>query len=66
MVGARNGTYFRIVAAPTRSKRDGKSIEIIGSYNPKLKKATFDNKKLNKWINNGAILTPAVRKLIKK
>lgn len=63
-VGAKNNTYYRIIAAPTRSKRDGKSLEIIGSYDPKLKKAVIDKKKLNKWISNGAILTTAIRKLI--
>ena len=36
--GAKNSPYYRIVAAPTRSKRDGKNLAIIGNYDPKLKK----------------------------
>lgn len=64
-VGTKNNAYYRIIAAPTRSKRDGKSLEIIGSYDPKLKKVTFDKKKFDKWIENGAIITDAVRKLVK-
>ena len=64
-VGAKNSPYYRLIAAPTRSKRDGKSLEIIGSYDPKTKKAVYDKKKLDKWIENGAILTDAVRKLVK-
>ena len=64
-VGAKNNAYFRIIAAPTRSKRDGKSLEILGSYDPKLKKVVIDKKKFKKWIDVGAIITSGVRKLIK-
>ena len=65
-VGAKNSPYYRIIAAPTRSKRDGKSLEIIGSYDPKLKKSTIDKKNFDKWVANGAIVTDAVKRLIKK
>lgn len=63
-VGSKNNAYYRIIAAPTRSKRDGKSLEIIGSYDPRLKKAKIDKKKFDKWIDCGAIVTNGVRKLV--
>lgn len=63
-VGAKNNAYYRIVVAPTRSKRDGKSLEIIGSYDPRSKKSVIDKKKFAKWVGNGAIISDAVRKLV--
>lgn len=63
-VGAKNSPYYRIIAAPTKSKRDGKNLEVIGRYDPKLKKHELDQKSLDKWIKNGAILTNGVKKVL--
>ncbi len=63
--GAKNSPYYRIIAAPTRSKRDGKNLGIIGSYDPKLKKATFDQKLFDEWVKKGAIVTEGVKKILK-
>ena len=62
--GNRNNPFFRIVACPTRSKRDGKNLDILGTYDPNTKKVTIDKKKFDVWIKNGAIVTQGVRKLI--
>lgn len=64
--GAKNSPYYRIVAAPTRSKRDGKNLGIIGNYDPKLKKLNLDKKLFDEWIKKGAIVTEGVRKVLTK
>lgn len=64
--GAKNSPYYRIVAAPTRSKRDGKNLGIIGNYDPKLKKLNLDKKLFDEWIKKGAIITEGVRKVLTK
>lgn len=64
--GAKNSPYYRIVASPTKSKRDGKNLEILGSYDPKLKKVTVDQKAFDAWVKNGAITTEGVKKVLKK
>lgn len=63
--GAKNSVFYRIVAVPTRSKRDGKSLEIIGSYDPSKEKFIIDKKKFEKWVANGAIITKGVKKILK-
>ncbi|MEK7536405.1 MAG: 30S ribosomal protein S16 [Patescibacteria group bacterium] len=63
--GAKNSPYYRIVAAPTRSKRDGKNLAIIGNYDPKLKKLKVNKELFDEWIKKGAIITSGVRKIIK-
>ena len=67
-VGAKNAPYYRIVVADSRSPRDGKCIEELGSYQP-LKKG--DNFKLNLdrakyWVSKGAQPSDTVASFIKK
>jgi small subunit ribosomal protein S16 len=64
--GKRNAPSFRIVATQTRSKRDGKFLDIIGHYNPSEKpvKFAYDKKKYEECIKKGAKPTEAVEKLI--
>ena len=67
-VGAKNAPYYRIVVADSRSPRDGKCIEDLGSYQP-LKKG--DNFKLNLdrakyWVSKGAQPSDTVASFIKK
>ena len=64
--GAKNSPYYRIIAAPTRSKRDGKNLGIIGSYNPRLKTHELNKKLYEEWIKKGAIVTEGVRKVLEK
>jgi len=56
---------YRIVVAETRSKRNGKAVEIIGSYNPNLKLPLLkiNQGRLDYWLSVGAKPTEAVRKL---
>lgn len=66
--GAKNQPSYRVVVTPTRSKRDGKVIEIIGHYNPQVEppEVKVDSKRLNYWLSCGAQSTEAVRRLLKK
>lgn len=65
--GSHKDPKYRIVAADSRSPRDGKFIEIVGTYNPKTNPATVTiNKEVaQKWLNNGAIPTVTVKNLLK-
>lgn len=66
-MGAKKAPYYRIVVADSRSPRDGRCIEEIGSYNPLTEPATIivDAEKAQNWIKNGAQPTDTVRGLLK-
>ena len=57
-MGAKKAPYYRIVVADSRSPRDGRCIEEIGTYNPLTQPAQA-------WIKNGAQPTDTVRGLLK-
>ena len=54
--GAKKAPFYHIVVADSRSPRDGRIIEKIGSYNPMTDPATIvlDKEKVAEWIKNGA------------
>ena len=67
-MGAKKRPFYRIVAADSRSPRDGRFIEIVGTYNPVVEPAEI---KINeevalKWLNNGALPTDTVKNLFSK
>ena len=66
-MGAKKAPYYRIVVADSRSPRDGRCIEEIGTYNPLTQTATItvDAEKAQNWIKNGAQPTDTVRGLLK-
>ena len=66
-MGYKKNPMYRIVVADSRSPRDGKCIEEIGTYNPNTDPATFKvNEELaKKWLNNGAQPTDRVGKIFK-
>ena len=66
--GTKNRPYYRVVVADSRSPRDGKFIEIIGTYDPKQtgQNSSFDVERAEYWISNGAQPSDTVRSLIKK
>lgn len=67
-VGAKNAPVFRIVVADSRSPRDGKFIEQIGTYQP-LKKGdnfTVDLERAKYWLSKGAQPSDTVASFIKK
>jgi ribosomal protein S16 len=67
-MGAKKNPYYRIVVADSRSPRDGRCIEEIGSYDPLANPAEIkvDVEKAQTWIKNGAQPTDTVRGLLKK
>ena len=66
-MGAKKTPFYRIVVADSRSPRDGRCIEEIGTYNPLAESAVvIDAEKAQTWIKNGAQPTDTVRGLLKK
>lgn len=67
-MGAKKAPYYRIIVADSRSPRDGRCIEEIGTYDPLTEPATIavDAEKAQQWIKNGAQPTDTVRALLKK
>ena len=67
-MGAKKSPFYRVVAADSRSPRDGKFIETVGYYNPVSEPAEIkiDEELALKWLNNGAIPTDTVRNIFKK
>jgi len=67
-MGAKKQPYYRIVVADSRSPRDGKFIEKIGTYDPKSdpSKIELDKDKALDWIKKGAKPTGTVQKLFDK
>ena len=59
-MGQKKNPYYRIVVADSRSPRDGKFIDEIGTYNPNV-----DEELAKKWLANGAQPTEVVGKLFK-
>ena len=66
--GAKNRPYYKVVVADRRSPRDGKFIEIIGTYDPKKPghNSTLKLDRAEYWISKGAQPSDTVRSLIKK
>lgn len=67
-MGAKKRPFYRIVAADSRSPRDGRFIETIGTYNSLTDpiELNIDHEKALKFLNEGAILTTTVRSLFSK
>ena len=67
-VGKKKAPFYHVVVADSRSPRDGKIVEKIGTYNPMTDPATIvlDNEKVATWIKNGAKPTDTVKALIEK
>ena len=66
--GARKQPYYRIVVIEKDRARNGRSIEVVGTYNPRTEPATVDLKheRVAYWRGVGAKLSPIVEKLVTK
>ena len=66
-MGAKKAPYYRIIVADSRSPRDGRCIEEIGTYDPLTEPATIavDAEKAQQWIKNGSQPTDTVKALLK-
>ncbi|GIN57539.1 30S ribosomal protein S16 [Bacillus sp. J14TS2] len=67
-IGAKKAPFYRIVVADSRSPRDGRIIEEIGTYNPVAQPAqvTINEENAIKWMQNGAKPSDTVRNLFSK
>jgi small subunit ribosomal protein S16 len=67
-VGAKNAPYFRIVVADSRSPRDGRFIEEIGTYQPRKKgdNVKVDLERAKYWVSKGAQPSGTVASFLKK
>ena len=67
-MGAKKAPFYRVVVADSRSPRDGRFIETVGTYNPLKTPAeiNLNEEKAMKWLNNGAIPTDTVKNLFSK
>lgn len=66
--GKKKAPFYHIVVADSRSPRDGKIVEQIGTYDPMTNPSTIvlDKEKVEKWIKNGAKPTYTVKALIEQ
>ncbi|MCI7685351.1 MAG: 30S ribosomal protein S16 [Eubacteriales bacterium] len=67
-IGAHKKPFYRVVVADSRTPRDGRFIEELGTYDPLKDPAEIkiDAEKAQKWLDNGAQPTETVRSLLKK
>ena len=66
--GAKKRPYYRIVAASNEAPRDGRFLELLGTYDP-LKNPvalSLKHERLKAWMDRGATPTPTVKSLLKK
>ncbi len=66
--GARKQPYYRIVVIEKDRARDGRSVEVVGTYNPRTNPASVELKRerIDYWKGKGAQLSDRVRKLVEK
>jgi small subunit ribosomal protein S16 len=66
--GKRNRPYYRVVAIDHRAKRDGRPLELLGTYDPVAKPSaiSLESERIEAWQKQGAQLSPAVRSLVRR
>ncbi len=66
--GAKKKPFYRIVVASNEAPRDGRFLEMVGTYDPLGENApvTLKQDRIKAWINKGAIPSPTVRSLLRK
>ena len=67
-VGARKQPHYRVVVIEKDRARNGRSVEVVGTYNPRTNPASVDFKRerVDYWVKNGAQLSERVGKLLAK
>ena len=64
--GKKRSPSYRLVIMEHTTRRDGRSIQEVGYYNPITKQSKFDVEKIQKWLSVGAKPTETVNNLLKK
>ncbi len=64
-VGARKQPYYRVVVIEKERARDGRSVEVVGTYNPRTNPASVDLKRerIEHWVSKGARMSETVARL---
>ena len=66
-MGSKKRPFYRIVAADSRCKRDGRFVELVGTYSPlEDSKVNIKEEVALKWLNEGAMPTETVRNILSK
>jgi small subunit ribosomal protein S16 len=67
-IGARKQPHYRVVVIDKERARNGRSVEVVGIYNPRTTPATIDVKRdrVDYWVSKGAQLSNTVRRLLSK
>ncbi|WP_457576399.1 30S ribosomal protein S16 [Desulfomarina sp.] len=67
-LGKKKKPFYRIIVADSEAKRDGKFLDILGTYDPLQEPAEIkiNEEKLQEWLGRGALPTTTVKSLIKK
>ena len=67
-MGDKKAPFYRVVVADSRSPRDGKYIDLLGTYNPLTNPAEIkiDNEKAQTWLKNGALPTETAKSVLVK
>jgi small subunit ribosomal protein S16 len=65
-IGARKQPYYRVVVIEKERARNGRSVEVVGTYNPRTSPASLDLKRerIEYWISKGAQCSDRVKKLL--
>ena len=64
--GSAKRPFYRIVAADALAKRDGRFLEIVGTYDPRADQVKLNNESIEKWLSVGAQPTDTVKSILKK
>lgn len=67
-MGATKSPFYRIVVLDSRTRRDGREIEVLGTYDPKANPALvqIDEEKVLEWLNKGALPSDTIRNILSK
>ena len=65
-IGARKQPYYRVVVIEKERARNGRSVEVVGTYNPRTTPASleFKRERVDYWISKGAQCSDRVKKLL--
>jgi len=66
-IGTHKRPFYTVVAVDSRTRRDGRVLEILGHYNPceGREKVILFQEKIRAWMDRGALLSPTVKSLLK-
>jgi small subunit ribosomal protein S16 len=67
-IGARKQPYYRVVVIDKERARNGRSVEVVGLYNPRTNPATVNLKRdrIDYWVSKGAQLSDTVNRILSK